>query len=146
MANRTLFIKKIAKKLLKGLHHLRFSFKKVENLTTDLDLLTEEELADWEGFTARFSRMVDLYLTQFVRAKALAADPGFSGTLVDIANIGEKLGLIHLAEDWLEMRGIRNAISHEYEDEVLAKLFERTRALVPFVFATQASLEMEAKE
>lgn len=118
-----------AKKLKKSLAHLRYSRKKVLRLPADSLRLDEEQLETWESFTARFSRVVDLFLTKYLRSRVLKDDPGFEGTLRDFVNQGEKMGLLQSAERWMAIRELRNITAHEYTDEDLTEFFKKSREL-----------------
>jgi hypothetical protein len=102
--------------LMKALGHLEYSFGKVQSLPTSPDLLDDESLETWESFTARFARVIDFFLTKYMRAVVIKDDPGFTGSLRDIVDQGEKLGLIGHADKWMEYRGFRNSVAHEYQD------------------------------
>ena len=80
-----------ADKLKKAFQHLIYSYLKIKNLSTHLDALDEQGLADWESFSARFSRVADIFLSKYLRARIMMEDPGFKGTMRDIINFGEKL-------------------------------------------------------
>jgi hypothetical protein len=49
-------------KLRKAFNHLDYSYLKIENLPTQLESLSEDQLADWEAYSARFSRVVEYFL------------------------------------------------------------------------------------
>ena len=129
-----------AAKLKKSLRHLSYSYAKVQLLSAAVGPMDDETLETWESFTARFSRTVDLFLTKYLRAVVLKEDPGFSGTIRDYADFGEKLGLIESSDQWMEFRGFRNVIVHEYEDEDLQKNLEDLRRLAPIVLNIAAHL------
>lgn len=128
------------RKLLKALLHLEYSFAKVQALPTDAIELDEERLETWESFTARFSRCVDLFLVRYLRARLLHEDPGFSGTLRDAVNQGEKLGLVDDARAWLTLRELRNIAAHEYSEQDLGAFYERLRQEAPRILALEARL------
>ncbi len=77
----------------------------------------EETLEKWESFTARFARVVDIFLTKFIKLQIKSQDPGFDGTLLDYLNQAEKLRLISDAKRWLAMRELRNIQDHDYTDD-----------------------------
>lgn len=133
-------IDRYADKLRKSLQHLSYSYAKVLQLSTNVGLMDEETLETWESFTARFSRAVDLFLTKYARAVVMQEDPGFSGTVRDFADYAEKLGLIESSDQWMEFRGFRNIIVHEYEDDDLQQNLEDLRRLTPVVLAVAAKL------
>ncbi len=105
------------RKLEKALGHLEYSFKKIGKLPHKLSELDDEGLEVWESFSARFSRVADLFLTKYIRALVLQQDPGFQGSLRDFVDQGEKLGIIDDAEVWMEIRALRNITAHEYTEE-----------------------------
>jgi len=126
------------RKIHKALEHLEYSHKKIQNLaSTPLD---EEGLETWESYTSRFSGVVDIFLTKYLKARVLAEDPAFDGTLRDFCNVGEKMGLIDSAESWLAFRELRNATAHEYEESDLSGFFERIRKETPKVLQLRKHL------
>jgi hypothetical protein len=122
-------------KLKKALAHLEYSYKKVVSLPTDVTKLDEEMLETWESFAARFGRVCDIFLSRYLRTLILIEDPGFSGTLRDFLNVGEKIGLIKDAKDWLALRELRNIASHEYSEKDLSIFLEALRNNCPKLLA-----------
>ncbi len=127
MGDIDLIQREYARKLKRALDHLRYSYKKVKGLPSDPSKLDDEQLETWEGFSARFARVVDLFLTKYLRSAVLKDDPGFDGTLRDFVNQGEKLGLIASADRWMAIRELRNITAHEYTDEELSDFFKKSR-------------------
>jgi hypothetical protein len=123
----------LGKKLLKSIQHLEYSQKKVASLPTKLSHLDEESLETWEGFSARFSRVADIYLGRYLRTKALLDDPAFSGSFRDLLNYAEKFGWIDNTETWFRVRSLRNVMSHEYIEEELEKLLRELRDTAPLL-------------
>ena len=101
-------IKKYETQIRSALSHFNYSYKKVLNLPIDVEKLDEESLETWESFSSRFSRVVDLFLTKYIRAKVLKEDPGFHGTLRDFVNYSKKMGLIKNSNLWMAMREVKN--------------------------------------
>jgi hypothetical protein len=118
-------------KLLKALHHLEYSYKKIQKLPVEVTELDEESLETWESFSARFSRVADIFLTRFLRAYVLNNDPGFEGTLRDFVNQGEKLGVIDDARAWMSIRELRNIASNDYSESDLTHFFSRLKIETP---------------
>jgi hypothetical protein len=114
-------------KLNKALAHLEYSYKKVASLPTEENKLNEETLEVWESFCARFSRVVDLFLTRYLRTVVLEQDPAFTGSLRDFVNQGEKLGLISDSNTWMHIRELRNITAHEYTSEDLSQFLSLLR-------------------
>lgn len=117
--------------LKKCLNHLEYSFKDVANRPTAIDAMSEGDLSAWESLTARFSRLVDIFIGKYLRLKILEQDPGFQGFVRDYLDAGEKLGLITSTNSWLGFRGVRNRIAHEYMDEELEGLFKFVMSVTP---------------
>lgn len=104
-------------KLQKAITHLEYSQNKVKTLPIHLSELNEESLETWESFSARFSRVADLFLSKYLRYYIDSQDPGFRGSFIDYVNQAEKIGLIQQAELWIEVRKLRNVTMHEYNEE-----------------------------
>lgn len=113
------------RKLTKALTHLDYSFNKVRGLPYDTEKLDEESLETWESFSARFSRVSDIFLTRYLRTMILINDPGFSGSLRDFVNQAEKLGIVDNANAWMAIRELRNISAHDYSESDLTAFFER---------------------
>lgn len=127
-------------KLLRALNHLEYSYRKAKTLTTDPRQMDDEKLEVWEGYSARFARATDLYLSKYIRTKILQHDPAFSGSMRDFLDQAEKLGFIDDASLWFEIRAMRNMTVHEYEDEKLKIFFDRLFQLTPQVLAIRTTL------
>jgi len=125
--------------LKKCLAHLEYSYNDVANRPDKIDAMNEADLSAWESLTARFSRLVDIFIGKFLRLKVLDKDPGFQGFVRDYLDAGEKLGLISSTDTWLEFRGVRNRIAHEYMDAELEGLFK-------FVFTVTPNLIKDVKK
>jgi|CXWL01.1.fsa_nt_gi hypothetical protein len=134
-----------AQKLKKALEHLRYSHKKVRRLPADSAKLDEEQLETWESFSARFARVVDLFLTKYLRSRILKDDPGFEGTLRDFVNQAEKHGLIASADRWMAIRELRNITAHEYTDADLTDYFKKSRKLADEVLRIEKILTKTPK-
>ncbi len=129
------------RKLLKALAHLEYSFNKIQKLPEDSSTLDEESLEVWESFSARFSRVSDLFLTKYVRAMVLKNDPGFEGSLRDFVNQGEKLGIVDDAEVWMEIRSLRNISAHDYTEEELTEFFKKLRVYAPHLLQLKQQIQ-----
>ncbi len=127
-------------KLLKALRHLEYSYNKIQKLPVDATQLDEESLETWESFSARFARVVDIFLTRYLRAYVLTNDPGFEGTLRDFVNQGEKLGVIEDARAWMSIRELRNITAHDYSENDLTQFFERLKKETPRLLTIKAKM------
>jgi hypothetical protein len=93
--------------------------------------LNDIELAILDQFSTRFGKLQDLMGTKlFPAVLELTKEPGDLKAFIDKLYRLEKIGAIPSADDWLLMREIRNAFSHDYPDdpdlqaEILNKAFE----------------------
>jgi len=128
------------KKLVKAIDYLEYSYHQAKSLSTDYNNLGPEELQVWESLAARFARVVDLFLTKYIRAAVNNNDPGFAGTLRDYVNRAEKLGLLKLADHWMEFRELRNIVVHEYADEQFSRFVEQLRRCAPELLELKKTL------
>jgi len=129
------YIEETKRKLRKALEHLQYSYNKINKLSTNVKQLNEEELETWESFSARFSRVSDMYLTKYLRSSILLEDPGFTGTMRDFIHQGEKLDLIDDANAWMMIRGLRNLSAHDYTEKEIKLFFEHLKAQCPRLLA-----------
>ena len=120
-----------AEKLKKALKHLSYCYDKILVPNQPVAKMSEEELLMWEGLSARFSRVADLFLMQYIRSKVLYEDPGFEGTLRDYLNKAEKMELIDDTSDWMKIRELRNKTAHEYNEEHLGEFFALLYSYTP---------------
>jgi hypothetical protein len=123
------------RKLQKALKHLEYSYNKIHTLPIEAPL-DEEKLETLESFTARMARVSDIFITKYLRLVISFEDPAFEGSVRDICNFAEKLNIIDSADLWIEIRNIRNATAHEYEEEDLIKFLQRSQQLCPIVLKT----------
>ncbi len=121
--------------------HLSYSFKKVQLISQNKAQMSEENLESWEGFVSRFARVSDLFLSKYLRSKILEADPAFRGEIIDLLNKAEKMGLIESADNWYEIRALRNFSVHEYAGEKFSKTLNRMLQLTPLLIQTQNAPE-----
>lgn len=83
-----------------------------------------------ESFVGKFTRMQDTLMDKLLPLfLKYLGEP--VGTAVDNLNRMEKLGFISCADDWLELRYLRNQLVHEYMDdaEIMALSLSRARLL-----------------
>lgn len=128
------------RKLLKAIEHLEYSFHKVKLLSNHVEQLDEEALETWESFAARFARVSDIFLSRYLRTVVLLNDPGFSGSLRDFVNQGEKLGIINNTSAWMAIRELRNISAHDYSENDLSEFFKRLAIECPRLLAIKEML------
>jgi len=132
-------------KIAKSLKYLEYSFKRTSTMPFNPAQMSDSELEAWDGFAARFARTSDIFLSKYIRAFILHDDPTFDGGFRDQLNRAEKLGLIHDANVWMEIRELRNATVHEYSDQDLEKIFEKFRKFTPLLLELAKKIEHETE-
>ena len=128
------------RKLKKAIKHLEYSYSKLSTLKNKLDLDNDETLEVWESFSARFSRVSDLFLMKYIRSKILTEDPAFNGTFRDHLNQAEKMGIIDSAGKWLAIRELRNVAAHEYNEESLLEFYIKLESESPKLISLKESI------
>ena len=98
--------------------------------------LSVEQRESCEALTSRFARLCDLLIQRLFRTLdqvELADD----GTILDRLTRAEKRGIISTAEEWRELRELRNEIAHDYliesSDRVLTEAYQRSSKLLEAV-------------
>ena len=116
-------------KMKQALALLDYSYKKCSKIS-DFDRMTPEELESFEAFCARFARAADILIQKvFSTIFLLLKEPQQS--VIDKIHRAEKLEIVASAEILLEIRDVRNEISHEYADTSLFELFKDVVLFTP---------------
>jgi hypothetical protein len=91
---------------------------------------SDDGLIELEAFTARFARLVDLYVQQVLRAidELESQDPV---PPIDRILRAEKRGWVASASELVAARDLRNRIAHEYDAEGWRQIARAAYALVP---------------
>jgi len=127
---------------------LQWSMKELSSHTPftpeSLDHLTDMEVAILDQFSTRFAKLQDtMGVKLFPAVLELTKEQGELAAFVDKLNRLEKIGAIVSAADWLMLREIRNAFSHEYPDdpEIQAAILNKAFVLARELIATLTHLE-----
>lgn len=135
--HKTSLEEKYKEQLHKAIVHLKYSYNKIKSMNINIDSSStdqfEEELETWESFTARFARVVDIFLTKYIKLKVKSQDPAFDGTLMDYLNMAEKMGLISDSKRWLATRELRNIQAHDYTDQQLSLFLQNVKIETEFL-------------
>jgi len=134
LVERLAFLQRVVTKEIK---HLNYSSMQVfkEPLTIErvASLATDEDLAEKvEAFTSRFSRLQDTVGDKLLPAWLNALGEQ-TGAAIDNLDKAEKLGVLASADQWLEIRQLRNQIyieaievltnalqaAHDYQQELI---------------------------
>jgi hypothetical protein len=80
--------------------------------------LTEIELAIFDQFIVRFSKLQDVMGAKLLPAVLeLTHEEGELNTFIDKLNRLEKIGALSSVEQWLKLREMRNQFAHDYPDD-----------------------------
>ncbi|MDD2802171.1 MAG: hypothetical protein PHE96_12015 [Methylococcales bacterium] len=119
LVERLAFLQRVVTKEIK---HLNYSSMQVfkEPLTIErvASLATDEDLAEKvEAFTSRFSRLQDTVGDKLLPTWLNALGEQ-TGAAIDNLDKAEKLGVLASADQWLEIRQLRNQMIHEYIEAI----------------------------
>jgi len=111
------------------LHHLERSYHQVtDELPLQLDhinKLTDAQIDRLDLYLGRFSKLQDFIVSKLFRSLALASleDTSQDVSLIDTLRRMEKYGIVQDLNDWLEIRLLRNSLTHEYltDDDAIAE-------------------------
>jgi hypothetical protein len=80
--------------------------------------LSDDEVGYIDQYLFRFEKLQDTIGRRLFKAVFLFLEEDIEDVpFIDLLNRLEKLNILESAEQWLELRKIRNALSHTYEDE-----------------------------
>ncbi len=80
--------------------------------------LSEDEIEHIDQYLFRFSKLQDTIGKRLFKALFLSLEEDFDGLpFIDLLNRLEKLNILESKEQWLELRRIRNTLSHTYDNE-----------------------------
>ncbi|MCB2149558.1 MAG: hypothetical protein KQI81_23965 [Deltaproteobacteria bacterium] len=108
---------------------LAYSYQKCDKIGVRPGL-SNEELESFEALTGRFARLSDIVIQKIIRYFDVLEleEPG---TVRDRINRAEKKGVIENAEDFIQIRLLRNEIAHEYKSDAIYAIFESVLNLTP---------------
>ncbi len=108
---------------------LQYSYEKCRDRKL-INGLSYEEQESFEALTSRFARLSDIIIQKIFRLLDIL-DLEDEGTIRDRINRAEKKGVIQSADDFIEIRILRNEIAHEYKSETIYTIFEKVLAYTP---------------
>jgi len=112
-----------------------------------LNRLTDIEVAILDQFSTRFAKLQDVMgVKLFPAVLELTKEQGELDAFVDKLNRLEKIGAIPSTDEWLVLREMRNAFSHEYPDdpEIQAAILNKAFMLAGELIAVLSGLDMFA--
>ena len=100
--------------------------------------LTDQNITDIDQFLYRFGKLQDTVgeklfpaILMFLREEKIR-----SKSFIDILNRLEKLEILDSKDDWLELRKIRNDLSHDYDDNP-----EEMASAINYIYEKKDTLE-----
>lgn len=108
---------------------LQYSYEKCCGIEL-INGLSYEEQERFEALTSRFARLSDIIIQRIFRLLDIL-DLEDKGTIRDRINRAEKKEIIHSADDFIEIRILRNEIAHEYKSETIYTIFEKVLNYTP---------------
>ena len=106
---------------------LLYSVKKCQKIPMS-EGLSYEKLESYEALTSRFARLSDIIIQKVLRTFD-SLDLDDEGTIRDRINRAEKKGIIKSADDFIDIRILRNEIAHEYKTETIYSIFAKVLEL-----------------
>jgi len=106
--------------LRKALATLNLSVEKCKLIITKKEY-TFEEMESLDSLRSKFGRTSDLYTQKVLRTIWMLLHEPFV-PFIDLLNKAEKIHLIWSADQLIEIRDLRNQITHEYIPEALTDL------------------------
>ena len=114
-------IKKLIDECYKHQYRINSAYSKIEYklpLTEQVyKNLTDEDIEHIDQFIFRFSKLQDAIGQRLFKAMLIFLEEDVETLpFIDVLNKLEKLRLLESTEQWKQLREIRNAIAHEYDD------------------------------
>lgn len=123
---------------------LQYSYEKCRAIEL-IDGLSYEEQESFEALTSRFARLSDIIIQRIFRLLDIL-DLEDEGTIRDRINKAEKKGVIHSADDFIEIRILRNEIAHEYRSETIYMIFEKVLQYTPKLLESVETITVYAQK
>ncbi|GFO55597.1 hypothetical protein GMSM_26040 [Geomonas sp. Red276] len=122
-------------KLRRASDTLRYSYEICRRIGVKA-VYDEEERDRFESLTSKFARLSDLIVKQAIKIIDLLDLESAPESVRDAINRAEKKGLIASAVTFVEIRKLRNRISHEYvePDGGIDEIYRAAVAMVPDLF------------
>jgi len=119
---------------------LSTSYLRCRTLSLDNIELTVNEQEKFEALTSRFSRLADIIIQKTIRLIELIELEN-TGSVLDRINKAEKKGFIESAEQFIEIRLLRNSIAHEYDPGSLMEIFKTCVKYTPILLDSVSNIQ-----
>jgi hypothetical protein len=126
--------------LNEAIRYLKDSYQNCQKIKVKkLNEYSSEELIEIEALTARFSRVSDIIMKKIFRYID-EIELELNNSVIDRINSAEKRGLISSAENWMNIRNIRNQIAHEYSNLQLKEIYSNVMNYCEEIFSTHQNI------
>lgn len=146
MSNEELkYLSELLEKLRKASDTLRYSY----NVCSGIGIKSsydEEEKDRFESLTSKFARLSDLIVKQCIKAIDILDLDEAPETVRDAINRAEKKGIISSSENFVAIRKLRNASSHENAVADLDAIYLAVLKHVPELFDSVDRIEKYAEK
>jgi hypothetical protein len=112
---------------------LNKSFEKCLDLI-DKQEKTFENYESIDSIIIKFARISDIYTQKILTSLMILSIEKPEG-FIDKVNICEKLGIIESATDLGHIRDLRNSVTHDYEGDVVNRIFLDTMKYTPILLS-----------
>ena len=123
---------------------LSYSYDRCRPLSIEAGL-DNETMERFEALTARFARLSDIMIQKVFRTLD-ALDLEDRGTVRDRINRAEKRKVIESADEFIDIRMVRNEIAHEYKRQTVLEIFERVLLLTPSLMNAVENIEVHSNK
>lgn len=107
--------------------------KRSYNQCKDINIsksLAEDDFDKFESLTTRFARAIDFLIHKVFRSiDAYELEDG--GSILDVINRAHKRNIFEFIDEIRTMKGLRNDIAHDYNDDSLTEIFLDTLTYTP---------------
>ena len=114
--------------------YLAYSYQRCEAIIGQ-DSYSPEQLERLESLSSRFARLSDIIIQKIFRLLD-KIDLEDTGTVRDRIYRAEKKALIDNADIFIDIRELRNSISHQYDQNAMQAIFIAVMDYSPVLFAT----------
>lgn len=127
-------------------HHLERSHQQIANdiplQSGEVPKLNDDQIDRLDLYLGRFSKLQDFITSKLFRSVTLASleDTSQDVSLIDTLRRMEKYGIVSSLDDWMEIRLLRNSLTHEYLTDETAVIENINAAFASYELLT-ATLE-----
>ncbi|MBN1114267.1 MAG: nucleotidyltransferase substrate binding protein [Oligoflexia bacterium] len=92
-----------------------------------------DDLEPYDAMVSRFERTSEVMINKLFRAVQYYETGAKEGTIRDCLNFMIKINIIDDAEDWMNMRELRNKITHDYLSNRINDFYSEIRRYKPVI-------------